>query len=167
MKKNNKKTSRGKTKQPQTSAQRQVNSATPPEVIQKPDKPQDEKNTQTLFFRYPPPPKYDDILFDAEKSTQQKSVIDEILGSWNAHEVDPEYDNPSKSEVDFNNTKLRGRYMNWIENVYHLLHTPPQVEKVISFHSNFMYFSCYVYFCCRLLCLGTLCAWSRFCILSP
>lgn len=90
------------------------------------------------YSHYPPPPKYDDVTFDPVKSTRQKSVIDEILGSWNPHEVDPEYDDPGKSEVDFNHTKLRSRYLNWVENVHHILHTPPQVEKVLSIKTSLL-----------------------------
>lgn len=95
------------------------------------------------YYR-PPPPEYDSVNFDVIKSTQQKSVFEEILGSWNAHEVDPEYDDPKKSEVDFNNTKIRSRYRNWVENAHHILYSPPQVEKV--FYINQVCFYSYLLF---------------------
>lgn len=83
-------------------------------------------------FRYPSPPKYNDVTFDPVTSTQQKTTLDEILGSWNGREVDPECDEPEESEVDFNHTKVRSRYRNEIEKVHDLFQVAPQVEKVLQ-----------------------------------
>ena len=152
----NKSASKGKTKgqsKPQKQQQQQAPAEAQEELKELPEKEpvsQEKRETKAeeagqaqasrSYSHYPPPPSYDSVSFDPVKSTQQKSVIDEILGSWNPHEVDPEYDDPGKSEVDFNHTKLRSRYMNWVENVHSILHTPPQTEKVLSFTSTL--------FCC-------------------
>lgn len=163
--------SRDKPDQHKSLSQAQEELTNPPEqkpvAQEKADaKPEEASQTQASrpYSHYPPPPKYDDVSFDPVKSTRQKSVLDEILGSWNPHEVDPEYDDPGKSEVDFNHTKLRSRYLNWVENVHHILHTPPQVEKVhLSIQPWPVVFILFYVF--RLLCLDTLCAWSPFCTL--